>query len=268
MKRLLVLFFPLLFLTSCLDGIVSGMLYPYESANKDDKIPEPPPAPLQVFKVTGQDGHLTYGWYVKQNEKAPVVLYFHGNGENIASDIGMVPKVLSMGVNFAIFDYPKYGLSTGELNEKGVLQAGQDAINFVKMQFPQSQIIVWGRSLGCAPATILTSKNQDVVTKLILTSPWDEFWRVVKAKTGFSDQTCKDSTKGNEYLSDVAAKNITVPVFIHHGTEDKVVPFELGKNLSKAFASKDVTFMPIEGAGHNGLMGDKQWEEVLQFVRK
>jgi len=270
MKRLLVLTIPLFLLTSCLNDVVSNILYPYSEPNKH-KVPDTPPSPLEKMDIKGKNRE-TVGWYYRLNMSAPVVIYFHGNGENLQTlfEGHFFQMMNSFQVNYAVFDYPLYGLSTGELNEKGVLQAGQDVIDFVKAQYPGLPIVLWGQSLGCAPATILTSKNQDVVKKLIVTSPWDEFWREIKFKANLDDSTCKDLAKGNEYLSDVASQSITIPVLIHHGTEDEVVKFDLGKHLSESFAnnSKNVTFVPVPGYHHNDILIDSVVKQINAFIHQ
>lgn len=64
-------------------------------------------------------GNRTVGWYYHHSNSAPLVIYFHGNGSNLQSSYanGLGEKLMNLKVNFLIFDYPKYGLSTGELSE-------------------------------------------------------------------------------------------------------------------------------------------------------
>ena len=267
MKRLLVVLSSVLILAGCLSGLATSTLYQFEAANKVE-VPEVAPAPLQKIDLTNENGDRTVGWYYEFSKEAPLLIYFHGNGSNIQGNYesGLIQKLINLKINFAIFDYPKYGLSTGELNQNTVVGASQDVFDFVTEKFPMSQVIIWGRSLGCAPATIIT-KNNPKVSKLILTSPWDSFWKLVKFKANLSDSSAKNAAKGNEYETEVHAKEIRIPVLIHHGTEDSVIPWEMGKNVSMAFQSNDVTFVSLEGADHNNLLGNKEWDEISHFIR-
>lgn len=266
MKRLLGVLAVTLFLVSCLSGLATNVLYQYDIANKV-QVSEEAPQPLQKIDLkTSQQ--RTVGWYYKFSDTAPVVIFHHGNASNIQGvvDSGFTEKLKSMKVNFVIFDYPKYGLSTGELNQNGVVAASQAVFDFTKEKFPRSEIVIWGRSLGCGPATIMAANNPSA-SKLILTSPWNSFWKLAKHKGNLSDKNAKSAAKGNEYESEVHAQKIHIPVLIHHGTVDDVIPWNMGKDLSGKFASSDVTFISLEGKGHNNLLGDQEWEEIAQFVR-
>src|SRR5690606_9702047 len=103
------------------------------------------------------------------------------------------------------------GLSTGEPSQQTVVEGAQVVYDYLKKMFPNSKMILWGRSLGCAPATIMAAHNSDA-SKLILTSPWNSFWKLVKLKGNLSDSNAKNAAKGNEYETEVHAKNVIMPV--------------------------------------------------------
>lgn len=269
MKRLLSLMALIVFLVSCIDNIVISTLYQYERANNDAPVPEEAPSPMQKMDLKDEAGNRTVGWYYHYSNTAPVVIYFHGNASNLQSSYanGLGEKLINLKVNFLIFDYPKYGLSTGELSEKAYLASSQAAFDFVKAKFPNSPIVIWGRSMGCAIATYVTKNNHSQVSKLMLTSPWDSFWKVVQSKANLSESASKKAVIGNEWDTETHAKSVKIPVLIHHGTKDTVVPWEMGKNLSGKFGGNDVTFVSVEGADHNNLLGNDEWDEINRFIR-
>jgi alpha-beta hydrolase superfamily lysophospholipase len=270
MKRLLGLLAIVFILASCISDFVGTTLYQFDRANKAGKVTEDVPEPYQKIDLKDANGNRTVGWYYEYTDKnAPFVLYFHGNASNIktAYDSGLFDNLKKLKVNFAIFDYPKYGLSTGEPSEKSVIDSAQVVYNLMKQKFPRSKFILWGRSLGCAPATIMAEKNQAGVSRLILTSPWNSFWKMIQYRSNWSEAECRKASIGNEYETEVHARNIKMPVLIHHGTADKVVPWEMGKELSGEFAGNDVTFVSLEGLDHDNLLVEKSWEEISQFIR-
>ena len=269
MKRLLCVLGMIFVLASCIDNLVVSTLYQYDKANSDAKVPEDAPAPMQKIDLTDADGNRTVGWYYHYSNTAPVILYFHGNASNLQSSYvnGLGEKLINLKVNFAIFDYPKYGLSTGETNQKTVLASGQAVLDFLKSKYTNAPIILWGRSMGCAVATLIAKENHSRISKLMLTSPWDTFWKMVQVKSNLSESASRKAVIGNEWDTESHAKKITMPVLIHHGTKDEVVPWDMGKNLSGAFAGNDVTFVSIEGGDHNNLLGNDEWEEISQFIR-
>ncbi len=268
MKKVLGIAAVVVFLVSCLNGLATSILYQYAAANKTP-VPEETPEPLKKIDLQTERGNRVHGWY-NQNAKfnAPVVVYFHGNGENVqtVNQSGLLEKVRSLGAHAVAFDFPKYGLSTGEPSQETVIEGAQAVYDHLKAIFPQSKIILWGRSLGCGPATIMAANNPDTA-KLILTSPWNSFWKLVKIKGNLSDSSAKNAAKGNEYETEVHATKVHMPVLIHHGTKDSVIPWEMGREVSEAFASPDVSFVSIEGADHNNLIGEREWAEIGQFIR-
>ncbi len=268
MKRY-VFFISLIFLlTGCLKGIIASTLYQYDRINGQAKVPENPPESFQKIDLTDADGNRTVGWYYEYNNKAPVVMFFHGNSSNLQSlyEENFLAEAKKLNVNFAIFDYPKFGLSTGEPNQNSVIASSQIVYDFLKQKFPQSKFIFWGRSLGCSPATIMAEKNQTGISGLILTSPWNSFWKMIQMRSAFPEKTCREAIVGNEYETEAHAKNITTPVLIHHGTKDNIVPWKMGKSLSEAFAGSDVTFVSVDGKNHDNLLIEKTWEEIYQFI--
>jgi alpha-beta hydrolase superfamily lysophospholipase len=269
MKYWLALSIVLLSVASCIEEVGSSVLYQYDQANKAGKVTEEIPASLSKIDLTSEDGNRVFGWYFDGAEKnAPVVMFFHGNGSNLQTllDSGFIERLKNLKVNFGVFDYPKYGLSTGEPSEKTVIADSQVVYDFLKQKFPNSKFILWGRSLGCAPATIMAEKNSSGVSKLILTSPWTSFWKLVKFKTNWSDSESHNAAVGNEYETEIHAQNIKMPVLIHHGTIDKVVPWDMGKNLSQVFS--DATFISMEGLDHQTVISDKLLEDAFQFIRE
>lgn len=269
MKRLLSFLFIFGVLVSCIDNLVQNSLYQYEHANNNATVPEVAPEPMKKIDFKDAQGNRTVGWYYEYSQSAPTIIYFHGNASNVQSNFanGLGQKLINQKVNFAIFDYPKYGLSTGTPSQKSLMVSSQGVLDYMKAKFPNSEVILWGRSLGCAPAILTAKLNHSKISKLILTTPWDSMWKMVKTKVDMSDAAAKKAVVGNEWESEVHAKSITLPVLIHHGTEDQVVPWEMGKNLSGAFAGNDVTFITVEGADHDNLLGNKEWDEISRFLR-
>ncbi len=267
MKLFLLSCVVLVSMTGCLSGLVSSTLYQYSRANNDAKVPEDPPAPMKKMDLVDEDGNRTVGWYYEYSQTAPTVIYFHGNASNIKSNYDGIGELLqSFKINYVIFDYPKYGLSTGDLNQSTVIKGAQAVFDYMKAKFPRSKFILWGRSLGCAPATLIAKNNQDAISKLILISPWDAFWKMVQYRSNMSEKSCRKATRGNEWETEVHAQSITKPVLIYHGTEDNVVPWKMGKNLSTQFASSQVNFVSIEGADHNNLLTLEDWEDIRRFI--
>src|SRR5262249_46935433 len=85
----------------------------------------------------GPDGGTLHGWYIpgleeSADSRAPLFIWFHGNGGNIAhrlSHLRLLYQHVS-GSHF-LFDYQGYGKSRGKPSITGILADGRDAITLV-----------------------------------------------------------------------------------------------------------------------------------------
>ena len=178
---LLFSFFALLQLTACGPAfeIANQALYPYSIANKV-QVPEIATDNYQSDTIS-ENGATTSLWsYKDENPGAPVIIFFHGNGENIGglAKMRMLWKLSTLGTHVVALDYPNYGLSTGEMDQAGVVNAGNMAFRWAKEHFPNSPVIIWGRSLGSAVAIQVALANRENVWRLILSQPWDELHKL------------------------------------------------------------------------------------------
>lgn len=181
------------------------------------------------------------------------LLYSHGNAE----DIGEMRQLLDVmsstfKVNMLIFDYIGYGLNKGVPSEKGCTVAIRAMYDYLLSQgVPSEKIILYGRSIGSGPtvdlAYCLANENLKI-GGVILQSPIKSAVRVVSNSLHYVP--CLDIF--DNYYKIVY---VNVPIIIFHGTNDKVVPYSHGKDLSKKLTSyeKKIEFITIEGAGHNNI---------------
>jgi len=195
------------------------------------------------------DGVTLHGWFVAGTTQTTVV-WFHGNAGNISN---RVPNILalheSIGVNILIFDYRGYGRSEGTPSEQGTYQDAEAAIRYVRSRsdVDSDQLIYFGRSLGCA-----------VAAEMALSAPP---WALV-LESGFTSvkamaRRAYPFAPGIELL--VRAKydavdkvgRVDVPVMVLHGTDDDIVPFEMGEQLFEVAQHQSKRFYAIDGAGHN-----------------
>ena len=255
------------------------MLYPLIFVNQTETPATPPEGyeamRFDVVDPTGDSEPSTMdilAWsFSAKDTSAPVILYFHGNGMSIGSlnEYNVLSRFEDLGVSFVAWDYPGYGLSTGKPSEPSILASAQAVLEWTKAKFPKAPLIIWGRSLGASIATIVTSNNQDKVSKLILTSPWFDFISVAKHHAEFAIKTLpKEWIAKHSYESNTAAERIQLKGIIHHGTIDTLIPIELGRRLHKSFPAGNVSFTEIEGSGHNEMFGfPKLWDDVRAFIQ-
>jgi fermentation-respiration switch protein FrsA (DUF1100 family) len=108
--------------------------------------PRPDPVPTPWW-VEAADGSRLACYYQAVNPAAKTVIYWHGNGEVVADYLPDLPAWLAgAGYNVLLAEYRGYGLSTGRPALVGMLADASAIIRSLRL--PESQIVLFGRSIG------------------------------------------------------------------------------------------------------------------------
>lgn len=239
----------------------------------------PLPDPHEVLgygervELTMRDGTRLVGWYLAaeggegaaKGRQKPGMLWFYGNGENIAAIWPIIRDFRPPHAAVLVLDYPGYGASEGKATESGMYEAADLAYEGLRARpdVDPRRIYVYGRSLGSAAATHVASTRE--VAGLILESPF------TSAK-GMAARHYRFVPRGLVRLSlDNIGRmsGIRCPSLIFHGTADMLVPMRMGQDVAAA-AGGPVEFVMIEGSGHNDTydLGGKRYRDKLAaFVK-
>ena len=199
------------------------------------------------------------GIHFKADSSKGVILYFHGNAGSLKSWGYVAEDFMPLGWDLLIIDYRTFGKSTGKLTYTSLLSDGQAAYDYLLQSYQASEILIYGRSLGTGIAAHIANKNN--APKLLLETPYTSLvdlshhyykWLPVKWLHRFPLSVKK-------HLS-----SFENPVFIIHGTDDKVIPVHNSHQLSKTFPNQIRLFVEIQGGGHNDLSQYHQFREFLQ----
>jgi len=218
-----------------------------------------------VYFRTG-DGKTLHGWFFPLKEELPVILFFHGNAGNISHRLDNIMLLLKQKLQVFIFDYRGFGKSVGRPSERGVYLDGIAAYDYLvqKENIPQSQIILFGRSLGAAIATeVALNRN---IRSLILESAFTSTKEM--ARSMFFFRLFSYVVPAN-YNNLEKISHIRVPKLIIHGDEDRLVPFSMGQKLFNA-SKEPKYFFKIKGAGHNDtyLVGmERYFQTITKFTK-
>ncbi len=174
----------------------------------------------------------------------PMVVWFHGNGEQLADVLWVNEKMRAIGKGFAAVDYPGYGYSVGAgPSEAGMLDAGRALIQAVGAR-PECA----AHSLGTGIAVAMAAEG--LCSRLVLFAPYTSLvdvaaWQYPWLPVRWLLWDRMDSLS--------RAADVHVPTVILHGDRDAVVPVEEGRTLAGAIPG--AKFVDVPGAGHGEVVG-------------
>jgi uncharacterized protein len=217
----------------------------------------------QPFKevVIPVDNNTTYSLVQFTTPAAKgVVLYFHGNQDNVTHYATNAPAFTKNGYEVWMVDYPGFGKSTGTLNEETLYQQALQVYQVARARFAPAEIIIYGRSMGTGIATQLASIRD--CKRLILETPYYSFTSLADRYLWMypTSQMIKYKLPTYQFIEKVAA-----PITIFHGTDDGIIPFDNAKKLKPLLKHAD-EFVTIDGGSHNDLTSFSQLRTKLDSL--
>ena len=217
------------------------------------------------------DGIRLHGWYCTPHRKANgssnpiaaemVLLWFHGNAGNISYRYDMIrAMMLGIPVQVFIIDYRGYGRSEGKPTEQGGYLDARAAWDYLTTErgVPPERVIIFGKSLGGAPAIDLASHVEPagLIVQSSFTSAADMAAAVMPLFPRVFLHTKMDSV--------TKILRVHCPKLFIHSRADEVVPFEMGHRLYQV-APEPKLFYEVNGAPHNStyLVGGKPYLDAI-----
>jgi len=217
---------------------------------------------MKVIQLQTPDGLTLHSWYHKPRNNRKTIIYFHGNGGNIADRSIRIKPLVNAGMGLLMLSYRGYGNNEGRPSEEGLMNDAQSALNFLlgEEKIELENIILLGESLGTAMAIKLASEN--AVGAVILESPFTSATDVGRRAYPFLPirLLLKDRYDNLSRIGKVKS-----PILIIHGEKDMIVPAKHGKMLlENAKHPKKGIF--LSDAGHNDLFYHGVNDHVLNFI--
>lgn len=247
-----------------IESFARQMLYPAPPV----AVPSPPPAPLEEVWLDLATGDRVAAWAHTPpalSPEAPVVVFFHGNGENLETLrwSGLFEQLGALGVAVLAPDFPGYGRSPGVPSEEGLLATGDAAIAWAREKHPGRPLVVCGWSLGAALAIATVDRHPGEVRGLIALSAWTTLAEVaVKLFPAFAVKMMLRE----RYDSRSAARRVRVPALVVHGELDDLIPVAQGEEIASVLGGP-TRWVKIRGTAHNDLLARREvWEEMGRFL--
>lgn len=214
-----------------------------------------------------QDGTRLRGWLFPLPGAAPVVVYFHGNAENISHCLEFAQNLLAQGIEVFLVDYRGYGKSEGAPSEHGIYLDGDAAYRYLaeEEKYPPERIVLFGRSLGGSVAIEVSRKRE--IRVLIVESAFTSTRDMAKTMFPFC-LFYPILPVHYDSIGKIAA--IRAPKLFIHSENDEIVPFAMGRALFET-ATPPKYFFPLKGVGHNDtylIEGQKYFRTIADFIRE
>jgi len=189
-----------------------------------------------------------------------VVLYFHGNRDNVERYANTAPLITRHGYEIWMIDYPGFGKSTGKFSEQTMYDWALTFYKLARARFKPDSIIIFGRSLGSGVAAQLASVRD--CKRLILETPYYSMPSVFSSYAPIYpfSKIIRYQFPTWQYLQKVDA-----PVTILHGEDDGVIPLRNAKKLIAYLKAGD-EFVEVPGGSHNDLYRFPEYNSKLDSI--
>ncbi len=216
---------------------------------------------FEEVEMTAADGIKTVSWYLKRDGARCTMIFFHGNAGNLAHRADTARSLAKLGADVLLVGYHGYGKSGGRAGEAAVYDDADTAWRYLTEQrgVSPSKIILFGESLGGAPALELASKR--ACAGVILQSPFSSIPDMARVVIPFFPGHWFVRTK----MDNVAKiATLTVPKLVIATTRDEVVPYKQSKRVFEA-ATEPKTFVEFTDCGHNDLFWahNTEWSKAI-----
>ncbi|MEQ9371321.1 MAG: alpha/beta fold hydrolase [Coleofasciculus chthonoplastes F3-SA18-01] len=240
--------------------------------------------PTKIIKTTPEDLGLSYqevwipvspdqserlhGWWIPATSpKTGVLLYLHGNGENIGANVERAMEFHQLGLDVLLFDYRGYGQSEGKFpTETQVYQDAQAAWDYLVQQqgIPPQDIVVYGQSLGGAIAIDLAVRNPSI-RRLIVESTFTSMRDMVDHQRIYAIFPA-DLLLTQKFNSKSKVRSLKMPILLIHGTNDPVVPAYMSQVLFDTITgSKELFLVPDADHDNVATVAGKDYQQMIQY---
>ena len=191
-----------------------------------------------------------------------VLLYLHGNDEDIFDSREKLKPFMPPTCNLALVAYRGYGLSFGGASESGCYESAHALYDWIhgELGYKPEDILIVGYSLGSSVALELAQTCAS--RAVLLLAPFYSGWQVMM---DWSSGDALDMRDRAPFPSDEMIGNVKCPVAIMHGENDETCPCVRARELYE-LAQNKAGFTLVPDAGHCDLLarlGSARFREIV-----
>ena len=228
------------FLALYLQKYEMAMVYPFDQTYVTPA--EAGEARLAEQRFSTGDGERLVVWRAEAAPGRPTIVYFPGNAGGLKDRAERFRRLLDRGYGLVALAYRGSSGSSGKPDQALLIA---DALGVVARE--AAPVVLYGESLGAAVAIqVAAAGHGDAV---ILEAPFTSVRDLVLKQFPMEDLTRFITQKWD---SASVIGEITQPLMVVHGRNDRIVPFHMGRRIYEAAAATSKSLIALDGIGHSG----------------
>lgn len=239
-------------------------------------------ADVTEVSVAADDGIQLNGWYAlsraERNGPRPFILYFPGASGHRGYRVNEIEMFSRLGCDVLLIDYRGYGDNVGRPTERHQARDARSVWRFAcdVLHIPAERIVVFGESIGGGVGVRLVSevcRAGTVPAGLILQATFTSMLDVVSQ---FFPRVLARIFLIDRYPSIKRIAHVAAPLLAIHGTNDRLIPIELGRRLFAAAPGTSAggcrkQLLELPGVDHNDILeeaGDLVEATIGRFLQE
>ena len=197
----------------------------------------------ELYIPVEEDVKLNGLLFKAENSKG-LIFYLHGNGGCLDTWGDIAVTYTDLGYDIFILDYRGYGKSGGNIeSENQFFEDVKKSYAELLKRYTEDNVIIMGYSIGTGSAAMLASLNNPKL--LILKAPYYNLSNVIDGRVPFMPEFLrKYKFETHKFL-----ENVNCPVYVFHGTKDKIIPYSNSEKLKEEFPDK-IELTTLKGTDH------------------
>lgn len=201
----------------------------------------------EAFLPIERGDTISYMKFFPDSARKGLILYFHGNMNNLGYYAAFVKPFTQSGYEVWMPDYPGFGKSRGKLTQENLLHTAIIMYRLACENIREDSLIVYGKSLGTGLAAYVSENRRPKF--LFLETPYSHIVDLFRHYAWMYPvaRLCRFHLGTTGYLPLISS-----PVYVIHGTNDKVIPIGIARKLQPHLKAGD-RFVEVRGAGHRNI---------------
>ncbi|MDH3322413.1 MAG: alpha/beta hydrolase [Flavobacteriaceae bacterium] len=218
---------------------------------------------FEELNLKTDDGENLNGLIFRAKSPKGAFLLFHNHSGNLNHWSRTAISLNNLNYDVLMMDYRGFGKSTGQFNEDLMLKDALLWYDLMLKFYDEDSIIVYGRGLGAAFATYVSSKNNP--SKLVLEAPIYSVYETAKIHYPYIPikLILKYKFETYKYIEQVKCKT-----YIFHGIKDELVPFKNSEMLHQIIQDHCELLLIPEGDHYDLINSPIYLDKIEEITRK